>query len=81
MENVYKDVQQCHRNLQNKGVAERKEFGRYAVGAAHLYFEDGYSPEAYLGYYVLMAGLALTYSIVSHQMASPSVPAKFWLLF
>ncbi|GFW06857.1 uncharacterized protein TNCV_3289561 [Trichonephila clavipes] len=60
-ENVITDILQCYRNLQNKNVTERSEFGRYAVDAAHLYFEDGYSPEAYLGYCALMAGLVHLY--------------------
>ncbi|GFS30632.1 uncharacterized protein TNIN_355441 [Trichonephila inaurata madagascariensis] len=61
MESLETDVRQCHWNLQNKGVDERNEFGRYAVDAAHIYFEDGYSPEAYLGYCALMAGLAFSF--------------------
>ncbi|GFQ67789.1 uncharacterized protein TNCT_267461 [Trichonephila clavata] len=58
-ENVIEDIKQCCMNLRSMAVAERDEFGRYVVDAAHLYFEDGYSPEAYLGYCGLIAGLAL----------------------
>lgn len=58
MENNSSYIEQCYKNLQQDFIDDRKEFGYHALEAAPLYFEDGYSPESYLAYCALLAGMA-----------------------
>ncbi|GFW06860.1 uncharacterized protein TNCV_3289591 [Trichonephila clavipes] len=47
----------CYRELKEMSALERNQFGYYALKSAHLYFENGYSHGAFLGYCTILIGV------------------------
>lgn len=60
----------CFKELQAIPVLERKQFGYYALKAAHLYFENGYSHGSFLGYCAMLIGVVYNY----HPLPSNDIP-------
>ncbi|GFS75803.1 uncharacterized protein NPIL_344741 [Nephila pilipes] len=55
-------IEQCYKNLQDDKIQYKEEFGRCALEAAHLYFEDGYSPGSFLGYCAMIVGVTALFN-------------------
>ncbi|GFW06862.1 uncharacterized protein TNCV_3289611 [Trichonephila clavipes] len=56
-EKCYADIWGCYLDLKEMAALERNQFGYYAMKSVHLYFENGYSHGAFLGYCAMLIGV------------------------